>query len=1007
LLPDGNSFVRDLRVSAAGGEKLCEAGCGADMKKNQGNVEQPASTVAGHAEDTQKGEARQNTQPLDGIGEDAQAVSGPQGFLGALTVFSLSNDATLLGAADPTGFFAIEGANFEPSTVEASQSAGVDRDIAQAATAGLQDSAPQQSQERTEQDTVDQSQGFDFGRADETGADDSNDLDQQLQIDGFGTAPPEIQVSVGEVAASPAVASVESSPGLTSPDVAVDATGTSLTVGSIDFSKALTIFYTEDGAGFISDGLVTSSFENISSWTLSDLNDTVYGSLDGAGISVDAGGGDDTLIGGTGDDAVQGGSGDDAIDGGAGSDTVIYDGDLQDFTIVFDSAADRFTITDGRIADGDEGTDTVTGVETFVFDGTTYSRAQIEAYADGSAPTAIGFATGGALYETVADGGTIDADFDPSGTLLGTLQATDASGPGDTHRFELISDPSGKFEVVGNELRIGSGQTIDFEADTSFDIVLRTTDINGNTHDELMTINVNNYQGSYTVSGSAENVTGTSEEDVLTGNSGNDTLSGGQGDDVVSGGDGGDVLSGGDGDDTLTGGSGGDVLDGGSGDDDLQGGDDADSFTLQDGFGADTLLGGEGGNDSDLIDASGLTSAVTVTYSGNEAGTIDDGTDTANFSQVERLLLSDGADSVAGGNDSVGLDIDAGAGNDTLIGGIGDDVLFGGEGNDIIAGYSGDDTIYGGDGDDVIALNNGTSDESAFGGAGNDEIYGSFTATSTIVGGSGDDSLIGFANDNIIRGGDGDDVIFGGGSGETLEGGADSDQFFLVGNFDNDRIVGGEATTTGEDSDNITANVGFSAVSVTFTGDEAGTITNGSSTASFSEIEEISLLRPYDNSVDATFDSSGITVFTSGGDDTVIGGSGDDSIVTGDDDDLISAGAGNDTLSGGTGDDTLIGGDGDDLFLVASSISDTDEIDGGAGGGWTDEIALVGMGAGAVAQVAADTYDGDGWTLVMDAGHTVTSINGGVLELSSDASGVINFDDGGSVTFADTDRVTW
>ena len=162
--------------------------------------------------------------------------------------------------------------------------------------------------------------------------------------------------------------------------------------------------------------------------------------------------GDDALFGGTGDDSLSGGSGDDRLVGGGGSDVVVFGGDLTDFAVSYDAVSDSFTVTDGDAADGlDEGTDTVSGVESFSFNGTTYTADQIRAYADGSAPTAITIASGGTVAETVASGGTIAAAYDPSGSTVATLSTTDASGAGDTHSYSIVSDPSGKFEIVGDE----------------------------------------------------------------------------------------------------------------------------------------------------------------------------------------------------------------------------------------------------------------------------------------------------------------------------------------------------------------------------------------------------------------------------------------------------------------------------------------------------------------------------------------------------------------------------
>jgi len=87
------------------------------------------------------------------------------------------------------------------------------------------------------------------------------------------------------------------------------------------------------------------------------------------------GGGDDTLIGNAlanllngnaGNDSFTGGAGNDTIQGGIGTDTAIFSGTLANYTIVWNSAAATFTITDNRGGSPD-GTDTLTGVENFAF----------------------------------------------------------------------------------------------------------------------------------------------------------------------------------------------------------------------------------------------------------------------------------------------------------------------------------------------------------------------------------------------------------------------------------------------------------------------------------------------------------------------------------------------------------------------------------------------------------------------------------------------------------------
>jgi VCBS repeat-containing protein len=76
---------------------------------------------------------------------------------------------------------------------------------------------------------------------------------------------------------------------------------------------------------------------------------------------------DDRLYLGTGDDIVMGGAGNDTIVGGDGWDTAIYRGSIFDF-IWSETRAGIYQITDTNTADGDEGTDTLSGIEVLQFD---------------------------------------------------------------------------------------------------------------------------------------------------------------------------------------------------------------------------------------------------------------------------------------------------------------------------------------------------------------------------------------------------------------------------------------------------------------------------------------------------------------------------------------------------------------------------------------------------------------------------------------------------------------
>lgn len=74
------------------------------------------------------------------------------------------------------------------------------------------------------------------------------------------------------------------------------------------------------------------------------------------------------------------------------------------------------------------------------------------------------------------------------GTLIGYLKAQDPN-QGETFRYEIKSDPDGKFAIVGNELRLVS--KLDFETRSSHSVTVTVIDSTGLEHDETFEIHVN------------------------------------------------------------------------------------------------------------------------------------------------------------------------------------------------------------------------------------------------------------------------------------------------------------------------------------------------------------------------------------------------------------------------------------------------------------------------------------------------------------------------------------
>ena len=92
-----------------------------------------------------------------------------------------------------------------------------------------------------------------------------------------------------------------------------------------------------------------------------------------------------------------------------------------------------------------------------------------------------------------------------------------------------------------------------------------------------------------------------------------------------------------------------------------------------------------------------------------------------------------------------------GAGNDTLLGGLGNDRLSGSSGNDNLIGGDGNDSMSGSTGSDYLegdagadSLNGGSGRDFLYGDSGNDRLQGG-AGTDDLYGGSGADRFI-FAN---------------------------------------------------------------------------------------------------------------------------------------------------------------------------------------------------------------------------------------------------------------------
>ena len=456
------------------------------------------------------------------------------------------------------------------------------------------------------------------------------------------------------------------------------------------------------------------------------------------------------LTGSDGDDTMDGGAGGDTISGGDGDDSIHGDTDglyLADDAVGYDLSGIEFSYATGAnigdMADGGTGhvadvnSSQVSDLMLYLDDTTTLVAGDIvdisfvdengdiviinngvvgqSAYGDGTAGSGIFTVTG-----TGGDGNAI--------AVMAMFNENDGSAADEILAgesfFDTDTDP-----LITDGTDAELDPTLAVSLDDSIDGGAGNDTLRGGTGDDTLLggadddVIYGRYGDDSMEGGTGDDtLDGGHDNDTLIGGDGNDNLGGDYGDDSVVGGLGDDTLQGSFGDDTLIGGEGADYVYGGYGVDSIDAGDGddtigagrndgdtvwagsgSDSIFYESGMGDDTIYGGEGGTDEDTLGASAfLSSGATVTYSGDEEGTLVVSGDTLSFYEIEHQDLTKVADSVDATADSSGSGFLGNAGDDTIFAGSGADTIDGGADNDSLTGGDGDDSILGGDGDDVI-----------------------------------------------------------------------------------------------------------------------------------------------------------------------------------------------------------------------------------------------------------------------------------------------------------------
>jgi Ca2+-binding RTX toxin-like protein len=708
-------------------------------------------------------------------------------------------------------------------------------------------------------------------------------------------------------------------------------------------------------------GSDTAAFFGIDSPISVDLNVQGIAQATGLGLitlidieNVFGGNGNDTLIGNGGDNTVNGGGGSDTLNGGAGNDTLI--GGAGSDTAVFSGNRGAYAFTenaDGSLSlVGTDGADSASGIELFLFDDGTFTRAQLVAaapVAGNSAATLAEDATAsGTVSATDANGDALTyalvsgpahgtLSLAPNGTWTYTPAAGFAGADSFTFRASdgaLTSEPAtvsltitavndGAAAVsISGIARTGQVLTATTGVDpdgngspVSLQWLRNGVAISGATASTYTAVAADlgaalSVRASYVdAQGFAESVTSAATGKVglaLNGTAAADTLTGSAGNDLINGLGGNDTIIGGAGDDTVDGGSGNDL------------------FLAVAGDGNDVFEGGVG---TDTYSLAALAAAVTVNLAAGTSSGSESGSD---------VLLN--IDNVTGG-----------AGHDVISGSSGNNVLNGGTGNDTLhGGVSGTDTLAGGIGDDtyIVDRTTGITILEAAGG-GDDTVRASVTVTlaanvenlvltgTLAINGSGNTS------NNVMTGNTG---------ANTLSGGSGNDRFIAFAGDGNDSYIGGSGTDT------LDFSQASAALSINLVTGTASSIQTGSD-----------LLQTIEN---------------------IIAGSGADRIVAGAGTNVVTGGGGNDVFAwlstaaagNGTGRDVILD------FAKGADLIDLSGIDANSRIAGDQAFTLLALPGAAFTSVAGQLrYDFVG-------GNTLISgdINGDrVADFQIQLSGVV------------------
>jgi Ca2+-binding RTX toxin-like protein len=724
-------------------------------------------------------------------------------------------------------------------------------------------------------------------------------------------------------------------------------------------------------------------------------------------LTIDGGAGNDTITGGDGNDTLLGGDGNDVITGGRGNDTALLG--AGDDTFVWNPG-------DGSdVVDGQDGNDTLlfNGAninETIDISANggraRFTRDVANIVMDLDNVEQIQFnALGGADKITVNNLAATDVK-----QVSINLAATGGGGDGAADQV-TVNGTGGNDQInvvaAGTSVSvIGLSAQVNINAAEAGDLLTINA---GNGNDTINASGVPAGVIGLTIDGGAGN-------DTIIGSQGADTLIGGDGNDTVVGGRGNDVALLGNGNDTFTWnpGDGSDVVEGQAGTDTLvfNGANIAENMDIS-ANGSRVRLSRDVANI--VMDLNGVENIQVNALGNPDTIVVNDltGTDAKQVNIDLSATVGSGqgdgaADNVSvngsAGNDTVTV---ASSGTGVVVNGLAAKVTLAGTDGGLdqltVNGLAGNDTI------NASALKAGQINLTINAGAGDDKIIGS-QGDDLVIGGQGNDTaLLGAGNDTFVwNPGDGSDTVDGQAGSDTLvfNGANISENIDISANGGHARLTRNVANIT-MDLDNVeTIDVNAKGAADIITvndlsktdvnkvnidlggvdgasdtvvlnatnGDDAITITNNNGVVTVSGLASevtISNFEAGDRIVinglggDDVIEASGLTGMLL----TANGGDGDDVLIGSAGDDTLTGGAGDDVLIGGPGFDILDGGTGDNILIQSATVApmasgnSTDGTVTPADGAHAASLALLGQ---YMASSFVTAGDGQGGTPLAD-----------------------------------------